>query len=756
MSGIMSMLLGAVSSAAAAADEFFNRVTLLLNTGSTTGAQNNTFLDSANQAVFTASITTTVMTVTAVTSGTIVVGTAITGTGVTAGTTVTALGTGSGGTGTYTVSASQTVTSTTITATGFPITRNGNTTQGTFTPFSQTGWSNFASASSASVGLSNSTAALVSSTTTTFTAECWIYMTEAPVSGDGIPALIGMDATFNTSIYLGFGPNASRQLRLRWFDGASKTATGGTTLELNTWYHIAVVSNANAIAMYVNGVAETLSGTTTLTNRNSTQNTFSLFLNSSASNYQFRGYASNIRVCTSAVYTGAFTPSTTPLTTTSQGATNCKLLTAQDNRFVDNSSNAYALTVQGAPSVQAFSPFNPTAAYDAAVVGGSGYFDGTGDYLSVPANAAFGFATGDFTWEGWLYIRAATNNEFEIWEAQTTGSFVIYKASSGASNAICYRAYGSADQVIVAAASIPYNQWFHLAVARSSGVVKAFLNGAQTLSQNDATNFVTPSVVYTIGARDGGTNPMPAGFISNVRVLKGTGLYTSAFTPATAPFTNITNTSLLLNATNAGIFDAAAKNNLETVGNAQVSTTQAKFGTTSMSFDGTGDYLSLPVSKSFEFGSANWTIEFWLYVPSLPSTRKELLYLNANSSGYAAVALHICSNNKLGLSFSESGGSWRTDDTTGVGSALTAATWQYVAVTRSGQNIQIYLDGTAQGSAYTTTAATTSLMTTYTLNQIATYNTSSYQFNGYMDELRITIGQARTVTSVPTAAFPTQ
>jgi hypothetical protein len=229
-------------------------------------------------------------------------------------------------------------------------------------------------------------------------------MTEAPVSGDGVPALIGMDATFNTSIYLGFGPNASRQLVLRWFDGASKTATGGTALALNTWYHIALVSNANALAMYVNGVAETLSGTTTLTNRNSTTNTFSLFLNSSSSNYQFRGYASNIRVCTSAVYTGAFTPSTTPLTTTSQGATNCKLLTAQDNRFVDNSSNAYVLTLQSTPSVQAFSPFAPTAAYSTTTVGGSGYFDGTGDYLTFPSDSAFSYGTSDYSQEFWIYL----------------------------------------------------------------------------------------------------------------------------------------------------------------------------------------------------------------------------------------------------------------------------------------------------------------------------------------------------------------
>jgi hypothetical protein len=55
--------------------------------------------------------------------------------------------------------------------------------------------------------------------------------------------------------------------------------------------------------------------------------------------------------------------------------------------------------------------------------------------------------------------------------------------------------------------------------------------------------------------------------------------------------TAITNTSLLLLAPNAGIFDNTGKNNLETVGNAQIDTSVKKYGTGSMEFDGTGDYL---------------------------------------------------------------------------------------------------------------------------------------------------------------------
>jgi len=140
MAGILGLLM---SGAGLIKDQYFNLTTLLLPGNGTNGKQNNAFLDTGNPAEFTASIVGTTMTVTAVASGTIKVGIRILGTGVTVNTTITALGTGTGGVGTYTVSASQTVSSTTITSTGFPITRNGNTTQGTFSPFSQTGWGNY-------------------------------------------------------------------------------------------------------------------------------------------------------------------------------------------------------------------------------------------------------------------------------------------------------------------------------------------------------------------------------------------------------------------------------------------------------------------------------------------------------------------------------------------------------------------------------------------------------------------------------------
>jgi hypothetical protein len=156
-----------------------------------------------------------------------------------------------------------------------------------------------------------------------------------------------------------------------------------------------------------------------------------------------------------------------------------------------------------------------------------------------------------------------------------------------------------------------------------------------------------------------------------------------------------------------------------------------------------------------QLGSGDFTIETWLYLPTLPSTRNNIIYLNGNASGYAAISLQITSGNKLGLSISESGSTWKHDDTTGVSSVLTANTWQHVAVVRSGQNIQIYLNGNTQGSSYALTASTTSLMTTYTLNQIGVYNSSSYYLNSYIDDFRITKGYARYTSNVaaPSRAF---
>jgi hypothetical protein len=739
MSGIMSMLLGAVSSAAAAADEFFNRVTLLLNTGSTTGAQNNTFLDSANQAVFTASITTTVMTVTAVTSGTIVVGTAITGTGVTAGTTVTALGTGSGGTGTYTVSASQTVTSTTITATGFPITRNGNTTQGTFTPFSQTGWSNNLTGSATSLRMAANAA--FDQNAGSFSIECWVYPSTIAAGGLYIYGPQGNDQL----LMLAYGYTTGLFKIDQGGGGGGIRITSANTYAANTWHHVVYTYDGTTLKLFVNG---NLQGTaTSLTTIASPAVAIGEFGSSS----YFNGYVSNFRICRAAIPTayqtasttvGAqiFTPATTPLTTTSQGASNVSFLTCQSNRFIDNSTTPKAITTNGTPSVQAFSPFAPTAAYDSAVVGGSGYFDGTGDYLSAASSSAFAVGT-VFTFECWIYpLSSGGVNGQPLFVNQTSAEIQVgYQSATAwgvAANGVVWR---------LTSTTIPtLNAWNHLVVVRSglgTNQTSLFLNGVRVANGTVADTWTSAGAAQ-IGLSGSGTY---TGYISSLRLVKGTAVYDPTLTTLTiptAPLTAVTNTQLLTNFTNAGIFDSTGKNDLETVGNAQVSTTQAKFGTTSMSFDGTGDNLVIPSNPNVWFGSGAFSIEMWLYPNNASS---EQMLLCGNDAGSLFLGMNIDGANRIALGRKGVG----IDNF--VSYTYSTGAWIYLAVTKdASNNIKFFVNGSQVG-----TTGTNSINYANSIMNIGFEPTQKY-LNGYIDDLRITKGLARTITASPTAAFPVQ
>jgi len=280
-------------------------------------------------------------------------------------------------------------------------------------------------------------------------------------------------------------------------------------------------------------------------------------------------------------------------------------LTCQSNRFVDNSGNNFTVTPTGTPSVQRFSPFIPTASYSAATVGGSGYFDGTGDYLINTSNSALAFGTGAYTAECWVYYPTAPSQQALF---AGTGNFPMFEVDT---NKIRY--FGSTD--VYGTTAIKAGQWYHFAWARSgtgANQAAAWVNGVREIQTTDTTNYAPTSLA--VGGRVDGTT-VTTGFISDVRVVKGTAVYSPAsttITVPTAPLTAITNTSLLCSMTNAGIIDNAMMNNLETVGNAQISTTQSKFGGSSMYFDGTGDYLISRNNYGFEFGTSDFTVEMWI------------------------------------------------------------------------------------------------------------------------------------------------
>jgi hypothetical protein len=268
----------------------------------------------------------------------------------------------------------------------FSITRNGDTTQGTFSPFSRAegNWSNYF-ASSAIYAASNAAFAVG---TGDFTLEAWIY----PLNwtGDGTFSIV-----YSTPAGGGLmlGRNGSNFVIRAYSVG--DILQYGTLPTLNTWTHVVAVRSGTTISLYYNGTRVA----TTTSSQSFAQAAAYVGKDGPSGGALYNGYVSNLRLVNgTAVYDPTqttFTVPTTPLT----AVANTSLLVCQNNRFKDNSTNNFSLSIEGSPSVQVFNPFNPTTAYLAATNGGSGFFDGTGDTLTIANNAAFNLDSGDATIE---------------------------------------------------------------------------------------------------------------------------------------------------------------------------------------------------------------------------------------------------------------------------------------------------------------------------------------------------------------------
>jgi hypothetical protein len=196
--------------------------------------------------------------------------------------------------------------------------------------------------------------------------------------------------------------------------------------------------------------------------------------------------------------------------------------------------------------------------------------------------------------------------------------------------------------------------------------------------------------------------------------------------------------SLLLHADGTGstfVDSSLTPKTVSAVGDATQSATQSKFGGKSAYFDGSGDYLSVTGSAA-TFGASDFTVEFYLYYTGT-GTQYSIFDTRSSSAGFVIYKA--------------------TDDTLRVyagsdiinGGSISASTWNYIALSRSGSSMRLYLNGTQVGSTY-------SALDTYsdTLLTIGADFPRNGRFTqGYIDDLRITKGTARTIT-VPTAAFP--
>jgi len=622
----------------------------------------------------------------------------------------------------------------------FSITRNGNTTQGTFTPYGSN-WSNYFDGTSAY--LSVATNAGFGMGTGDCTLECWYYPLNSTV---GIQTLIDIRTT-NTGVPVVIGVLSSGAPYA--YNG---TTYSGSTVTNNSWNHIAFVRNGsgtNNCKLYLNGTQVTQF--TDTADWGSTD-TCAIGRNTGAAAEYALGYISNARVVKgTAVYTSAFTPSTTPLTAVS----GTSLLTCQSNRFVDNSASPLTITVNGSPSVQRFSPFSPTTAYSTSVIGGSAYLDGTGDYFTLASNTATAFQSNNFTMEFYVYLTNGSANALQCFYSNYTsftnaGSIYFGKhTNNSGAVTVWFSNYSTSGPLLAESTLPPNNQWTHYALVRSGNTFSLYRNGALSTSSTAFTGAATASSsaswIFTAGDN---TALTPTGYLTDFRAVNGTAVYTASFTPPTAPLTAITNTSLLLNMTNAGILDNAMMNDLETVGNAQISTSVKKYGTGSMYFDGSGDRLYEPSNQNFNFGTGDFTIELWVYPISQGG--------HGNSNNDCLIDFRPAANGVYGTLYIFSSGTgiyWYVNSANRItGGAISNGVWTHIAICRSSGSTKLFLNGTQSGSTYTD--ANNYLVAPIMIGEFND-GAGAGNFNGYIDDLRITKGVARYTANftAPTTAF---
>lgn len=361
-----------------------------------------------------------------------------------------------------------------------------------------------------------------------------------------------------------------------------------------------------------------------------------------------------------------------------------------------------------------------------------------------------------FTMEAWIYPRQWKSGaygacSFPILNRWNHGSgtlwiWHIYNDSTTGNGKIAVgfgtgSGSGGVDS-LESSASVPLNQWSHIAVSRdSNGLIRLFRNGS-LIGSGTVTNVPANDSAYpaTIGANSN-RNLWADGYIDDVRVSHGICRYTANFTPpARGTISRDGYTKALLTFNNSVTADDCG-NTWTAVGSPTISGTailssaQYKFGSRSLDCHSGGVLMSNSINMA---NYDKFTFEFWAYCTK--NTTSHLVGQHVtNVQGdwyfqiYRGSYCFSCNNGSNNLY-----------------SSVKLNTWQHFACVRDGSNYYLFADGVlAQSTSWGGTITNSRVVS------IGADANGNIPFQGYIDEVRIVLGAALWTSNFtpPTSAY---
>ncbi len=438
------------------------------------------------------------------------------------------------------------------------------------------------------------------------------------------------------------------------------------------------------------------------------------------------------------------------------------LLHMDDDGLTDSSSSNHPITRNG-DAILVAPKFGATAMY----------FNGTANTTLVSdKKPALMFGTGDFTVDFWANVSSSSADYSGFIHLQSGSQWAdatrlqIRMNSQGhlqlidGPNGTLHWPGNTEATTYRIRPSSGWSGWHHIAYVRSSGVMRLYVDGNFITSSAWTTNY-TGDTGIEMGAWSA-TQYMLNSYIDEVRV-SNTARWTANFIPPTSPYTADAATKLLIHSdTTDGsttFTDSSSSGyTLTPAGNLQHRTFPNKFPPGAVSFDGSGDYLTIPGSSDWNFGSSNFTVDFWVYIKG---TGRQYFYgPGVDTASHYGFGLDYNSvgTSKLGLWASSNGSTWNmiTADAggNGIGTAnVPLNQWNHLAVVRNGDSWKVYLNGQQDISVTASGAIIDKSGTLFNIGRIA-YTGGTFFLNGYIDEFRISKGIARWTSNFTPPASP--